>query len=89
MSSPETRIGYLARVMKVLIENDGITVTNLAMLSRTNHKRCNVLLARLEQRGFVKIRTKGKRRYVILTERGTTFARRVVEVSQLQFWLCA
>ena len=84
MSLPDTSITYLFRIMQVLLETETITVTNLAMLSRTNHKRCNVLLARLEQTGFVSVKSNGKNRYVVLTESGLLFAKKLVEVNELK-----
>lgn len=89
MSLPETSIAYLFRIMQVLLERETITVTNLAMLSRTNHKRCNVLLARLEETGFVSVKSNGKNRYVALTESGLLFAKKLVEVNELKSILYA
>lgn len=72
---------YLVRIMRVLISQGEVTVTNLAMLSRVNHKRCTELIVWLQDSGYVEIKLHRSRRYVILTENGHNYGERLLDVS--------
>ncbi len=74
---------YLCRTLKVLVLHTELTITNLAMLSRMNHKRCNVLLRWLEKSGYVEIRMFGKKRYITLTSIGLEYARHMQEINEM------
>ncbi|MGI0012057.1 MAG: hypothetical protein ACREBU_01240 [Nitrososphaera sp.] len=72
---------YLVRIMGVLISQGQVTVTNLAMLSRVNHKRCKELISGLQDAGYVETRLHRSKRYVILTESGYEYGKRLLELS--------
>ena len=72
---------YLVRIMAVLISQGEVTVTNLAMLSRVNHKRCTELIGWLQDSEYVEIKLHRSKRYVILTENGLAYGERLLEVS--------
>jgi predicted transcriptional regulator len=66
--------------MGILISHGEITVTNLAMLSRVNHKRCTELIGWLRASGYVETRMHRNKRYVMLTESGYSYGNRLLEV---------
>lgn len=70
-------IRYLTRMLGALTANGELTVTNLAMLSRVNHKRCRSMLNWLERSGFARISVRNQKRYIGLTESGMSYARRI------------
>ncbi|MGI0012049.1 MAG: hypothetical protein ACREBU_01200 [Nitrososphaera sp.] len=72
---------YLVRIMGVLISHGEVTTTNLAMLSRVNHKRCRELIRCLQDSGYVATRMHRSKRYVILTEAGYNYGKHLLEVS--------
>lgn len=79
-------IKYLTRTMDVLAAHGELTVTNLAMLSRVNHKRCVALLKWLQHSGYIQTRLFKKRRFVALTQAGCEFARHLQEVNDLTYF---
>ena len=72
---------YLVRIMGVLLSHGEVTVTNLAMLSRVNHKRCTELIRWLQDSGYVEIKLHRSSRYIILTESGHNYGQRLLDVS--------
>lgn len=72
---------YLVRIMDVLTAHGELTVTNLAMLSRMNHKRCNDMIEWLKCSGYVRTSLFKNRRYIALTETGRAYAGRLLEVN--------
>lgn len=74
---------YLVRVMKVLMNHDEITVTNLAMLSQTNHQRCQRLVKQLHGAGYMVPRVNGRKQYFALAAKGRDFGNRLLEVNTL------
>ncbi|MGI0012056.1 MAG: hypothetical protein ACREBU_01235 [Nitrososphaera sp.] len=74
---------YLIRMMDVLAVHSELTLTDLAMLSRMNHKRCRILLIWMLDSGYATTRLLKKRRYVALTQTGIEFARRVHELNDM------
>jgi predicted transcriptional regulator len=64
---------YLIRIVKSLASQGELTVTNLAMASRMNHKRCSSVLEWLVKTGMTQKRISGKKRYFALTHRGWEF----------------
>jgi predicted transcriptional regulator len=66
---------YIPRMVETLVENGELTVSNLAMLSRTNHRRCNDMLRWLQGFGYVRRRVHDNRRFIVLTESGIEFAK--------------
>jgi len=76
-------IRYLIRIMDVLAGHSELTVTNLAMLSRVNHKRCLDLLLWLHESGYTRTRIFRKRRYVALTQNGCEYARHLQAVRDM------
>jgi predicted transcriptional regulator len=67
--------------LEVLTKNDILTITNLAMLSRINHKRCGAILRNLENLGYINEKPSEGRVYFFLTERGKEFAAKVFDVN--------
>jgi predicted transcriptional regulator len=67
--------------MGVLMSQGEVTMTNLAMLSRVNYQRCKELSSRLEESGYAEIKAHHQKRYVILTESGYDYGRRLLEVN--------
>jgi predicted transcriptional regulator len=67
----------------VLASHGELTITNLAMLSKTNHKRCGALLKWLEDSGLVEFHPLKNKQFIALTPAGLEYARHVVEVAEL------
>lgn len=76
-------IKYLLRMMYVLATYGELTVTDLAMMSRMNHKRCNVVLQWLLDSEYAEIRSFKTKRHVTLTQAGREYAKRLMEVSEM------
>jgi predicted transcriptional regulator len=70
----------MVRIMNALILHDTLTVTNLAMLSRVNHKRCNSMLKTLEEWRLVETTMVGNKRFVFLTPEGNGYAKKLTEI---------
>jgi predicted transcriptional regulator len=66
--------------MEVLVRYPDISVTNLAMLSRMNHGRCNDFLQNLEKRGYVVLKSQGKKKQVTLTQSGAELGRKLIDL---------
>jgi predicted transcriptional regulator len=78
--SSQLSMRYLTRIMNVLLLHKTLTVTNLAMLSRVNHKRCNSLVKTLEGRRLVETTMVGNKRFVLLTPEGNDYAKKLTEI---------
>ncbi len=89
VSHREASMKYLVRLMEVLTNHDPVTVTNLAMLARMNHKRCNNLVRQLERTGCVETNTIGNKRFVFLTETGNEYAEKLLDVNRFNISLFA
>ena len=76
-------IKYLTRILDALSTHGELTVTNVAMLSRMNHNRCNAILKWLQITGLVNTRICNNKRYVALTQTGHDYARRLQEVNDV------
>lgn len=85
MKATEPSITYLVRMMNVLIGSRNVTVTNLAMMSRMNHKRCNSMIRWLQDSGYVQTKVCGKKRYVALSQPGREYAGHLLEVRDMTF----
>ena len=83
MSWPSVSLRYLLRIMEVLEERGEMTLTNLAMLSRINHKRCTELVEHLKSADHLEARMVRGRRYVRLTQKGGQFVKSLREVREL------
>ena len=71
---------YLVRILAVLLDHDEITITNLAMLSRVNHRRCRELVGWMQGSGYVKMKVRRKKQYFGLTESGYRYGKRLLEL---------
>ena len=69
--------------MAVLADQGELTVTNVAMLSRVNHKRCGTVLMWMVDSGYIETRVIKKKRHVVLTQTGCEYARRMQELSDM------
>lgn len=74
---------YLLRMMDVLEGQGEMTLTNIAMLSRINHKRCTELVEHLRTAGHLEAIWVGNRRYFRLTQKGGQYAKKLREVGEL------
>lgn len=72
---------YLLRIMKVLKTHNHLTVTNIAMLSRINHKRCRAHIEWLEQKGYVTMKVLKGKKNIILTSSGLHYADKLLSVN--------
>jgi predicted transcriptional regulator len=66
-----------------LVSRQKVTITNLAMMSRVNHQRCRELVGWLQDSGYAEVRVYRRKRYVILTESGYDYGRRLLEVNTM------
>ena len=73
----------ILRIMLVLAEHETITITNLAMLSRMNHKRCVKLVTSLEKAGTARMEAKSNKRYVSLTTKGREYSNKLSEIGKI------
>lgn len=74
---------YLVRIMGVLVNHVDVGVTSLAMMSRMNHKRCNVVIRWLEDSGYAYKRVFREKGFVVLTQSGREYAERLLEVKNM------
>ena len=73
---------YTIRAVDVLMNERVITITNLAMLSRLNHKRCRILVDQLEHVGYIETRKDGNKMYVHLTDLGKEYGWKLMNLNR-------
>jgi predicted transcriptional regulator len=78
---PSPSMTYLSRILDVLARHGELTITNLAMLSRMNHKRCVFLIRWLHDSGYVEIKEIKNKRYIGLTPPGNEYAKCMLQVN--------
>ena len=71
---------YVGRLADVLLKYERLNVTNLAMLSRINHKRCGALLERLKKLDYIDKKEEDGQVFFFLTENGREYAMKVRDV---------
>ncbi|MGI0013901.1 MAG: hypothetical protein ACREBU_10740 [Nitrososphaera sp.] len=69
----EPSMKYFMRIIKVLAEHQQIGLSNLARLSRMNHKRCRAIVKWMEQEGYLVVLSKGGRKTITVTEQGMRY----------------
>ena len=83
MPDPASSFKCILRIMQVLAGHETITITNLAMLSRMNHKRCVKHVTGLEKAGIVRIETRSNKKYVSLTTKGREYSDKLSEIGRI------
>ena len=73
---------YLIRIMQVLMEYESISITNIAMLARINHKRCSVVLTWLEAAQFVNAKVSGSKKFYSLSPSGFAYGIKLLEINR-------
>jgi predicted transcriptional regulator len=75
-----TSITYFSRVAAVLANENRMGITNLAMAARMNHKRCLSIVLLMERCGYVRLVSDGRKKEVIVTERGLDYFKQFVSL---------
>lgn len=85
--TPGLSITYATRIMKVMLQQDEITITNLAMLSRVNHQRCKLVVSTLHSAGYVAVKSRGKWEYFLLTNSGRIYGKNLLDIESANIGL--
>jgi predicted transcriptional regulator len=64
---------YFSRLASTPAYENRIGITNLAMATRMNHKRCLAMVKLLEKHGFVLLLNEGRRKEVVVTPGGIEY----------------
>jgi predicted transcriptional regulator len=80
---PPLSLRYLVRILAVLLDHDEVTITNLAMMSRVNHRRCREVVGMMRDSGYARTTVRRKKQYVGLTESGYRYGKRLLELGAM------
>jgi predicted transcriptional regulator len=80
LSSAHPSLTYVGRLADVLLKYERLNVTNLAMLSRINHKRCGALLDTLKMLDYIDKQEADGQVFFFLTKKGKEYAMKVRDV---------
>ena len=83
MSRETPSLRYLVRVMDVMSGRQQVSITNLALMARLNHRRCTELVYWLVESGYCEIITENKNRMVRLTDSGFQYGLQLLKVNSM------